>query len=109
MLNIQIQMKRLFVDYLLYCTHYWKEVAPLAAVAGSHKKRGVIETVKDFDVRFIQPASNSLAATRIIGNYTMLLQIMPLENTNEFVEANKLYSILMEACVKVLETKIEAA
>lgn len=96
-------MKRLFVDYLLYCTHYWKEVAPLAAVAGSHNKRGIIETVKDFDVRYLQPASDELAATRIIGNYTMLLQIMPLENTNNFVEANELYTKLMQECVSILK------
>lgn len=96
-------MKRLFVEYLRCCTHYWKEVAPQAALGQCSIKRGIIATVEDFDVRFIQPATEPLAAARIIGNTHMLIKLMPLDNTPQRIEANEVYYMLLSECVKIVE------
>jgi hypothetical protein len=70
-------MKLLLANYIQACETFWKETAP--ALDNSHctRKRECINTVKDFDCRYIQPATNELAAARIISNIYLLQSILP--------------------------------
>ena len=92
-------MKKLLAQYINSCMDFWCNIAPANDYGNCSRKRGCISTVKDFDVRFIQPASERLAAARIVGNMHLLQSILPPENSDY-------YEPMQKACQQLINNAV---
>jgi hypothetical protein len=96
-------MKKQLSIYISECVNFWFNIAPANDYSNCSRKRGCISTVKDFDVKFIQPATEKLAAARIVGNNHMLQSILPPENSDYFEPLQRQYQQLINSAVNYVQ------